>query len=59
MKLHFSGALPVLWIFLLTMQLVSCQPLDSNEGSDIEQPAPCPGKIHSQVSMFLNSFAIL
>ena len=46
MKLHYSGALPVLWIFLLTMKLVSCEPLDSNESSEIEQPAPtCPNKV--------------
>ena len=46
MKLYFSGALPVLWIFLLTMKLVSCEPLDSNESSEIEQPAPtCPNKV--------------
>ena len=52
MKLHFSGTLPVLWIFLLTMKLVSCQPLDSNESSEIEQPATCPGKIHTSQSSF-------
>ena len=45
MKLHFSEALSVSWTLLLMLQLVFCQPLDSNESSETEEPATCPNKV--------------